>query len=291
MPGSGSIGDFVWDDTNRNGIQDAGEPGLANVHLQLYYKTSGGSLSPLGDAYTGANGLYKFINLAAGTPFRVRIYRPDGYVFTASDADFNDAKDSDAGAEGSTAAYEWFWFVTLSPGQQLLSRDAGFHTTGNTPTPTPTATPATATPTPTVTPTATVTPTPPSGGASLGDFVWNDANHNGIQDGGENGIANVHLQLYIKNSSGTLSPVSDAYTDGNGLYTFANLAPGEQYRVRVYRPNGYVFTAKDADFNDAIDSDAGSAGSTGPTPGSGTSPSAPASNCSPAMWGSMCRDG
>ena len=69
MPGSGSIGDFVWDDTNRNGIQDAGEPGIPNVHLQLYYKTSGGSLSPLGDAYTGANGLYKFINLAAGTPF------------------------------------------------------------------------------------------------------------------------------------------------------------------------------------------------------------------------------
>ena len=48
-----------------------------------------------------------------------------------------------------------------------------------------------------------------------------------------------------------LTPMATATT------TSLNLAPGEQYRVRVYRPSGYVFTAKDADFNDALDSDAG----------------------------------
>lgn len=30
-----TIGDFVWNDTNRNGIQDAGEAGIANVSVLL----------------------------------------------------------------------------------------------------------------------------------------------------------------------------------------------------------------------------------------------------------------
>ncbi len=31
----GSIGDFVWQDTNGDGVQDAGEPGIANVTVTL----------------------------------------------------------------------------------------------------------------------------------------------------------------------------------------------------------------------------------------------------------------
>src|SRR5438093_9200461 len=34
------LGDFVWDDFNRNGVQDAGEPGITNVTLQLQSCTS-----------------------------------------------------------------------------------------------------------------------------------------------------------------------------------------------------------------------------------------------------------
>ena len=89
---------------NRNGLQDTGEPGLANVRLELYYRNTSGSLSQLGDGYTGANGLYKFLNLTPGLQYRVRVYRPDGYVFTAIDAGADDSLDSDAGSAGSTAA-------------------------------------------------------------------------------------------------------------------------------------------------------------------------------------------
>ena len=32
--------------------------------------------------------------------------------------------------------------------------------------------------------------------AALGDYVWDDANHNGIQDAGENGIGGVTVTLY-----------------------------------------------------------------------------------------------
>ena len=32
----GAIGDFVWYDADGDGIQDVGEPGIANVTLDLY---------------------------------------------------------------------------------------------------------------------------------------------------------------------------------------------------------------------------------------------------------------
>ncbi len=32
----GAIGDFVWYDADADGIQDVGEPGIANVTLDLY---------------------------------------------------------------------------------------------------------------------------------------------------------------------------------------------------------------------------------------------------------------
>jgi len=41
-PPTGKIGDFVWSDLNSNGIQDAGEPGIYNVTVQL--KNSSGTV-------------------------------------------------------------------------------------------------------------------------------------------------------------------------------------------------------------------------------------------------------
>src|SRR5205823_4372818 len=57
----GRIGDFVWNDLNNNGIQDAGEPGLANVTVTL--SGPGGPQTTT----TNAVGYYEFNHLAAGT--------------------------------------------------------------------------------------------------------------------------------------------------------------------------------------------------------------------------------
>jgi hypothetical protein len=59
----GSIGDRVWSDTNNNGLQDSGDPGLTGWTVTL--KNSGGST--VATAVTGANGAYSFGNLTAGT--------------------------------------------------------------------------------------------------------------------------------------------------------------------------------------------------------------------------------
>src|SRR5205085_530851 len=65
---------------------------------------------------------------------------------------------------------------------------------------------------------------------TIGDFVWNDTNANGIQNSGEAGIKGVTLTLTGTNGSG--GAVTDhATTDVNGKYLFTE-APGT-YTVTV----------------------------------------------------------
>ena len=75
--------------------------------------------------------------------------------------------------------------------------------------------------------------------AALGNFVWNDANNNGLFDVGEAPLENVVVELLdgsgnpIDSDSGTagVQPTTDT-TDAAGEYTFTNLAPGN-YQVRI----------------------------------------------------------
>ncbi|NKB24765.1 MAG: hypothetical protein GKR87_10405 [Kiritimatiellae bacterium] len=50
--------------------------------------------------------------------------------------------------------------------------------------------------------------------ASIGDFVWNDLDADGIQDVGEPGLANVPIYLYTNEAA---APISTNSTDTNGI--------------------------------------------------------------------------
>ncbi|MDN3460952.1 SdrD B-like domain-containing protein, partial [Rhodococcus sp. APC 3903] len=63
---SSSIGDFVWHDLNGNGIQDSGEPGIANFPVTLSGNDSKGNAVTLSTT-TDANGKYRFDGLRSGT--------------------------------------------------------------------------------------------------------------------------------------------------------------------------------------------------------------------------------
>jgi SdrD B-like domain/Putative Ig domain len=80
-PCTGSIGDFVWDDLNKNGLQDAGEPGIPNVLLQLFQ--NGGS-TPVSTTVTTSGGFYQFTGLCAGNYTVVIPTPPAGYTPTTS---------------------------------------------------------------------------------------------------------------------------------------------------------------------------------------------------------------
>ncbi len=110
------LGDFVWDDLDADGIQDAGEPGITGVTVQLYDATS----NLLATTGTDAAGRYAFTNLLADTYF-VRFTPPPAYRFSIPGAGGNAALDSNAGVGGWTTA------VTLTYGQPNLGIDAGLY--------------------------------------------------------------------------------------------------------------------------------------------------------------------
>ena len=57
------LGDFVWADTNHNGLQDAGEPGVPDVPVVL----KDGTGKQLAATTTGPDGKYLFDKLPAGS--------------------------------------------------------------------------------------------------------------------------------------------------------------------------------------------------------------------------------
>ena len=113
-----ALGDYVWLDTNGNGVQDAGENGIAGATVTLL-DASGSPLAGVNPITTGINGFYKFDHLVPGT-YSVQFVLPGGYVFTGRDQGSNDAKDSDASpTTGQTGTY------TLASGQYNDTVDAG----------------------------------------------------------------------------------------------------------------------------------------------------------------------
>jgi uncharacterized repeat protein (TIGR01451 family) len=200
-----SLGDFVWEDTNGNGIQDGGEPGITNVTVTLYDAAT----NSLGTTATDATGLYAFTNLVPGTYF-VGFTPPTGYQITLQDQGGDDALDSDADpVTGYTIP------TVLISGENDLTWDAGLYLP-----------------------------------ASLGDYVWDDLNADGIQDAGEVGVSNVVVTLYNTNDV----VIGVTTTDVAGAYAFTNLPPFDYY-VEVTPPAGYDVSPQNQGGDDAVDSD------------------------------------
>jgi hypothetical protein len=73
----------------------------------------------------------------------------------------------------------------------------------------------------------------PSSGGICG-IVFNDANHNGIQDDGAGGLANVHV-IVKNNNTGV---ITDLYTDADGRYSYF-VTGGTDVTISAVVPTGY----------------------------------------------------
>jgi uncharacterized repeat protein (TIGR01451 family)/fimbrial isopeptide formation D2 family protein len=226
-----SIGNYVWLDTNQDGIQDASESGIEGVTVYLYRPGYGADGIPdtadddlpVASTLTDSNGEYLFEDLTPGEYYLLFV-PPAGYAISPMNQGGDDELDSDADPLTYQTA-----LTTLSPGENDLTWDAGMY----------------------------LAP------ASLGNRVWEDLNGNGLQDGGEPGVENVTVNLYrpgygpdgIPGNDDDDDIVAIDTTDSNGEYGFSGLTPGEYY-VEFIRPAGYVITFIDQGADDAIDSDA-----------------------------------
>lgn len=86
-----SIGDFVWQDSDADGIQDAGEPGLGNVIVRLLDENN----VQIAFTLSAANGSFGFANVAPGT-YSLKFEAPFGFLRTTSKVGGDDNVDSDA---------------------------------------------------------------------------------------------------------------------------------------------------------------------------------------------------
>lgn len=111
----GSIGDFVWSDSNSNGIQEAGEPGIEGVYVILY----DAGMAVIDSKITDANGAYNFTNIMPGT-YKIKFANPGGLEPSPQDAGGNDDTDSDQDLLGFTDLF------TLASEQVITNIDGGF---------------------------------------------------------------------------------------------------------------------------------------------------------------------
>ncbi len=113
--GSGRIGDFVWRDSNADGIHDSAEPGVAAVHVDLL--DCNGNV--LVDTTTDTGGGYLFEDLPVGS-YVVRFVAPDDTGFSPQSQGTLRGLDSDADpVTGLTSCR------TLGDGQSRFGVDAG----------------------------------------------------------------------------------------------------------------------------------------------------------------------
>lgn len=95
----------------------------------------------------------------------------------------------------------------------------------------------------------------------LGDYVWDDANANGLRETGEPGLAGVFVSLFA-NATCSGDPQAGAVTNDDGLFLFADLTPGD-YCVQINDANfgpegalvGFQASPQDQGDDETIDSD------------------------------------
>jgi len=200
------VGDRVWYDNDKDGVQDAGESGVPGVGVALYDATTS---QPMTDAagnplttVTDANGNYLFTDLPPGDYYVVFDLGtlPANHTTTTPNMG-GDTTDSDADPTTGQTPSTGF----LNSNEQDLTLDMGIHRQDN---------------------------------VVVGDRVWFDDNRNGIQDSPQNGLgeAGVPNVLAVLYNAATGQPITDQFgvpmidlTDTNGDYLFENLPPGDYY--------------------------------------------------------------
>jgi len=113
-----ALGDLVWHDTNWNGTQDAGEPGVQGIGVDLFATRDCAGTLVTSDV-TDANGNYLFC-VDPGTYCAEFSNISQGWTFTSQDQGADDALDSDANPATGRVSN-----IVVAEGEGTLDADVG----------------------------------------------------------------------------------------------------------------------------------------------------------------------
>jgi len=211
------IGDRIWLDENKDGIQDDGEDNFTDgtITIELLDENNNTATDANGDEVQpidSSDGTYKFCNLLSDN-YKIKITPPDGYVATIKDSGSDDEKDSDI--DKSTNQSD---LIELRDDDNLTI-DIGLYKLTY----------------------------------CLGDYIWDDENQDGTQDDNESGVSGVSIKLY----DGDGNELNSTTTDGSGKYSFCGLSNGDYYIEvnKSTIPDDYIITSQDQRGDDTKDSD------------------------------------
>jgi uncharacterized repeat protein (TIGR01451 family) len=115
------IGDYVWYDTDRDGVQDPGETGVAGRPISV----TGSNGTVLGTATTDAAGYWKVCQMEPSTPCVVSVDLPDGWSLSPAFQGADRSVDSDGIASGTAATIN----CITPPAGEDLTFDTGINQT------------------------------------------------------------------------------------------------------------------------------------------------------------------
>jgi hypothetical protein len=214
----GSIGDYVWFDTNKDGLQTSGEPAVKGVKVYLLNGTTGAKLD---STVTDATGKYLFDSLLSGS-YQVQFVAPKDTNFTTKGTSATSGLDSNPNA--TTGLTDVVTIDTSFPLSNVArdnrSIDAGL--TINL--------------------------------GSIAGKTFNDNDKSNTQNTGDTDYPSVKVYLYKELTPNNYVKVDSVITDSQGNYKFNNLTSGN-YQVQFVKPNGQTYSTPNIG-DDTKDSDA-----------------------------------
>jgi len=225
-----SIGGNIWNDADNDGVLDGGEALITSSVTLLLSGTD-----HLGNAVTATQttttGTYNFTGLRPGTYTVTQSNQPVGFLDgrdtpgTSSPGTAFGGTGTGATASRSPRDVDAISAITIGLEQDKAGINYNFGEVQ---------------------------------AAALGNFVWEDTNGNGRQDGIEPGLGNVVVTLMGTDDSGQTVNLTTTTAVGTGIYAFTGLRPSDAsgYIVTFVTPTGFARTVQDSGVaTDANDSD------------------------------------
>lgn len=215
----GSVGGRVWLDSGVLGQLEENEKGINGIGIELYNEDGDVIMKMVSKTRIDKKGFYSFVDVLPGD-YYIRFDLPEGFQQTIAKSNIGAKYNSNITGKYGDGTTDLF---RIYPESNTMYINGGFTSIPNN---------------------------------LVGDFVWLDKNEDGYQDIDEEGVNDVEVQLFTKDSIFVRETITknNPNTGLPGYYAFEGVNSGEYYLKFVIHPE-YKFSYNNESVNKENDSD------------------------------------